>query len=338
MLTHRTRFLALLVLVFSAFSSDTATGYSALYVVGDSLSDTGNAYLALGGTTTTAPYSDLVPAAPYDFAGGRFANGPVWVEGLAAGLGTPLSPSLLGGSSFAFGGARTGPLNGAPANAIPTLVQQAALAAASPLPDDALYVVWGGGNDVRDASLFAAAGDINAAVSVINDAVSNVETTIETLKAAGAQNFLVPNLPDLGLTPVAQLMGPAAAAGANLLSTSFNDALAIMLNGLSGADIQLLDTFTFVNDIFADPVSWGFANLTDPCALANGGLGCADPDGYFFWDGIHPGAAAHALLGDLAVDTVAPAAPVPIPAPIVLMMSGIAGLSMLATRRRRETA
>jgi hypothetical protein len=44
-----------------------------------------------------------------------FSNGPVWVQDLSVdlGLGT-LSPSLAGGTDFAFGGAETGntPQNG----------------------------------------------------------------------------------------------------------------------------------------------------------------------------------------------------------------------------------
>ena len=51
-----------------------------MVVFGDSLSDTGNA--------------------------GRFSNGPVWVEQLAASLNVALEPSLMGGTNFAIGGAK----------------------------------------------------------------------------------------------------------------------------------------------------------------------------------------------------------------------------------------
>ena len=65
-------------------------------VFGDSLSDTGNVFDVFG-----------IPAAP-NFQG-RFSNGPVWVEGLAAGLGAPAPmPSRNGGTNYAYGGAETG--------------------------------------------------------------------------------------------------------------------------------------------------------------------------------------------------------------------------------------
>jgi len=58
-----------------------------IYVFGDSLSDTGNAFSRTGS-----------PPPPY--FNGRFSNGPVWVEYLADRLGLPRNPS----TNFAFGG------------------------------------------------------------------------------------------------------------------------------------------------------------------------------------------------------------------------------------------
>src|SRR5215472_939964 len=73
--------------------------YSELVVFGDSLSDTGNAYLFTDGAAAGPPYFQ-----------GRFSNGPVWVEVLAGELGLPApAPSLSGGANYAFGGAETGP-------------------------------------------------------------------------------------------------------------------------------------------------------------------------------------------------------------------------------------
>ena len=54
--------------------------FSDMVVFGDSLSDTGNV-----ASLTTAVFGSTFPA--YPGAVGRFSNGPVWVETLAAGLG-----------------------------------------------------------------------------------------------------------------------------------------------------------------------------------------------------------------------------------------------------------
>ena len=71
------------------------------YVFGDSLSDTGNVFLAAGA------------GAPPVYFNGRFSNGPVWHEYLT-GNTLALSPFLTGivgdasnGINFAHGGART---------------------------------------------------------------------------------------------------------------------------------------------------------------------------------------------------------------------------------------
>src|SRR5262249_12236907 len=84
--------------------------YAALYIFGDSLSDSGNNAIVLAPNTTPVPISgnDFIPTFPY--ASGHYTNGPVWAQDFAAVLGVSGSPSLLGGTNFAFVGAHTGPL------------------------------------------------------------------------------------------------------------------------------------------------------------------------------------------------------------------------------------
>ncbi|WP_373538555.1 SGNH/GDSL hydrolase family protein [Chamaesiphon sp.] len=74
-----------------------AATFSQLVVYSDSLSDLGLAFDATGGIAP--PYGNLT--------GGRFSNGPLWVEYLAAGLGIATTPN----TNFAVGGATTGTVN-----------------------------------------------------------------------------------------------------------------------------------------------------------------------------------------------------------------------------------
>ncbi len=313
------RALSLVGALAAALVSAQASAYSALYAFGDSLSDTGNVNIITGG----------VPLAPY--APGRFTNGPVWVETLAANLGLSANPALApGGTNWAFGGAPTGPPY---TQSVPYITQQVS-GGFAPLPGylqttggladpNALYVVWGGGNDVRQGS--------------ITGSVANISTAITALATAGAQNFLVMNLPNIGLTPEAQAGGPAAVAGAQFLSVTFNAQLIAATAGLRsslGISIIDVDVFAFLNNTIANAGSLGITNTTGRCYSGATGVGgpgtvCANPNEYVFWDGIHPTARAHQLLGDFAT-----AAVIPVPAAAWLFVSAFAALGAL----RRKAA
>ena len=79
--------------------------FDELVVFGDSGSDNGNDHILSGGLVVPSPYF-----------GGRFSNGPLWVERLAErlGLGHPTernplpAPSEAGGTNYAYGGAEAG--------------------------------------------------------------------------------------------------------------------------------------------------------------------------------------------------------------------------------------
>lgn len=307
----RTNLLAriFLPLLFALFAGQ-ASAFSSLIAFGDSLTDTGNVFALTAGTTPPAPYYN-----------GRFSNGPVWIETFASNLGLSINPSLLGGTNYAFGGAVTGP---SATSSTPTLLQQLGQynAAVSSVADpNALYVVWGGANDLR------ALGNPTGAMS---GAAANIETIINTLIAEGARNFLIPNLPNVGLTPDAIAGGPAAQAFSNALAVAFNNQLAADLPGLAvpGVTINLLDVYSFLNNVVGNPVAYGLNNINTKCFDATVPSVCATPNTYLFWDGIHPTAVAHAALGAYAT------ALVPVPGAVWLFASALSAFGVV----RRKAA
>ena len=299
--------------------------YSALYAFGDSLSDIGNVFAGSGGTE---------PAAPY-FAG-RFSNGPIWLDYLAAQLGTgPMIPSLLGGTDFAFGSATTGyvPTLSNPSLA-PTFAQQVALfnaATGGVAPQSALYAVWIGGTDLLNILQSGVSG--TQALALVQGAAATEATEIAALVGAGARSFLVGLLPDAGKAPSVTVFGPAAAAAASALAAAYNTALETDLSGLGAgpANIFYLDAFSLIDAVVANPGAFGLSNVTDPCyvgPLTGGGTVCATPDQYLFWDTDHPTSAAHAIVAAAAANVA-----VPEPGSLSLLAVGLVGL--LVCRRAR---
>ncbi len=197
------RILAILLAGVLGTSTVSAASFTSLSIFGDSMTDTGNVFLATGGAVPTAPYFS-----------GRFSDGPVWVETLAEQLGFPgaSTASLAGGNNYAFGGARTGAA-GAP---VPGLLAQSAglWGPLHPLADPTgLFVLVGGGNDMRDArSAFQTDSPADQAgrQAAAEAAVANLLANLNFLASKGAKNALIGNLPDLGATPEAVGLGLVA--------------------------------------------------------------------------------------------------------------------------------
>jgi phospholipase/lecithinase/hemolysin len=262
-----------------------APPFSEIVAFGDSLTDTGNVFIATGGA---------IPASPPYF-NGHFSNGPVWVEYLADNLGLPLpAPSLGGGTNYAFSTAETG--FGFTPDGVPNVGTQidAFLGGGNTLQEDDLVVVWAGAND------FIRGGEIRPWVPV-----RNLARHITTLADAGATTILTANLPPLGLLPAFR-DHPLQAAFLNLETVVFNHLLDFTLNRLDrrlpGVDIIRLDVFGLVVQGAADPGEFGFTNVRDP-VLEDGSV-VGDPDTYFWWDEVHPTTRVHELLGDAATEAI----------------------------------
>ena len=330
---------SLLVLCAFLASFNTHAAFTSVWVFGDSLADSGNAFIATAGATEPFPYMNLVPSLPYP--SGTFSDGPVWVQHLAGSLGLPLLPLLGGGTNFAIGGARTGLLPSIGASPDPfAVINQAGLAASiGSLPTGGLYIVGGGGNDVRAAGEYVAAHPLDPAapadaMTAMAEGANNLAAAISALAGAGAERFVVPNLPDVGRTPSLLAQGPVAAGFASALVNEFNTQLVAALPGVEvanpGISIITLDTFGLINAIFADPAAFGLSNVTDACTLQNGGTTCADPSQYLFWDGIHPTTVAHRISADAAL-----AAIVPLPGAVWSFATGLFMLAGVAGRKGR---
>ncbi|MCW5619653.1 MAG: SGNH/GDSL hydrolase family protein [Burkholderiales bacterium] len=326
---------ALILLVWFGVGSAHAIPYSMLVVFGDSLADSGNNAVLVDtgqipgfepGARTDVPVSGntFIPTAPY--ASGRYSNGPVWTEQLAAALGLSASASLLGGTNFAFGGALVGP-----GGQVPSLLDQVGMflsGSGGVAAGDALYVVQGGGNDARRALAAAAMGDDPA--PFIAGYAANVGTLLDTLIASGARNLLLATVPDIGLLPAVQALGAPAAGLASLLAAQMNLALMAQLAALTsvpGLDIDILDLYGAVNAVFADPASFGLSDVTNACAADPACI--ADPSGTLYWDGLHVTSTAAGLLAGAALAAITE---IPEPASLVLLLA-----VLLAWRMQRRS-
>jgi phospholipase/lecithinase/hemolysin len=319
-----------------------AQAIPALYVFGDSLSDEGNLSALTGGA---------IPVAP-TYNGGRFSNGPTWASQFSQTLG--LGPSVpsrvpgLGGTNFAHGLARsddvptTLPL---PSTAINLPDQVAAYVAGPNAPAGALFAVWAGANNMLQALAAAPGQGVNAPAFLaaeVQKAVTGVLSGLQALRLDGATEFLVLNLPDLGLVPRFALdPNPAVAATATLVSQSFNAGLAqglALFDSIPGVNLRTVDIFGLFRDVVANPGPSGLTNLSTPCvtgpvpeiyfiaAAATNACSPADAATRLFWDPIHPTTAGHAIIAAAAMSAV--------PAPAAAGLLVVAVLGLVAVRRR----
>ncbi|MCK0148475.1 SGNH/GDSL hydrolase family protein [Marivita sp. S6314] len=275
-----------------------------LYIFGDSLSDDGASAVQLQDE-------------PIDlFFAGRASNGLVWHENIRNDLAVApaatsisqapnaqgfLSGSDLNGINFAHSGAVS---DSDSKPTLPGAVQQAegfaALVASGdiPAPDDQdVFVIWIGGNDFlqfADANLVELFQILNLGPSI----TQNIETTVETLQAVGASNFLILGQPTVGGAFLGNRAAesPLIASLWNNIAEGFNtrlDAYVDDLNTTPGQNALFIDIAALVEEIEDTPEAFGFDNVTSDIFADDAAL---DDQSYFSVDGIHPTGAGHAVI------------------------------------------
>jgi outer membrane lipase/esterase len=238
--------LAVLAVVPQALRAAIPT-YDNLYVFGDSYCDVGNLSIASQG----------VEPGPYYF-NGRFSNGPLWVDHVAGFLGLPMKPALAGGTNYAFGGAWVTAPQTIPGGTIPSVPEQVLLYLSqhgNKADPNALYILEGGGNDILNTTT----GSPEFLGFEIALGITDSE---RILRQAGAKNFLIPNLFNVGLLPAAA--GNVAFAKAASYAT--NEAIDILLAFEPQPHVTILriDVFSMMNSIEKDPTHLDLSTLLTP--------------------------------------------------------------------------
>ena len=281
-----------------------ASAYTQVWVFGDSLSDVGNfAY------KTQTAYGVSYPGSQFNYSDHRFTNSSdtkpsgrtytgVWHEQLERRFlnMTPVTNSRNGGTDYAFGdaetldGTRDVTIQSTPAGDLTVTIDNMGKQVSDYLSKftadpQALYIVWGGAND-----MFADHSDANVTATA-----ARMGGLVTKLAQAGARTFIVPNLPPLGDTPnyntnandMTQLNNASAS-----YRTQLNSALdtAVAQLGSQGITITVvrIDVYSLFQGLIANPSLYGFTNVTNSVQ----GLS-TNPDQYLFWDNVHPTTAGH---------------------------------------------
>ena len=264
---------------------------SDILVFGDSLSDMGNAKSSILNVPDTPPYWN-----------GRFSNGPVWIEHLsqAYGINTTYGSSTNSGDNRAFGGSQTG--QGYSYVLLPnvgTQIDSYISNVKATFGQDELVVLWAGGNDFLYGS-----GDPD----VIS---SNMISHITALASAGAEKFLIANLPPLEQTPEGSSRSVSEQNRLAAGVVEYNNKLDAGVTGLISAlniRVDYIDVHTLFNEIVGNASHLGITNTADsacsssgsilPLPICNSGDTVANNvDEYLYFDKAHPTASMHLIIG-----------------------------------------
>ena len=330
MLRHVCLF-GVLVFILGFTCSAWGQNFSNVVVFGDSLSDSGNA-------------GSLRPLPP----GSSFTTNPdpVWSEIVAETFGASGMNSLAGGSNYAFAGACVNPATPCTFDLVPTVTEQIDqhfLKSDGQADPNALYVIWGGANDVANS---AETDPPNAARHTVMAAGVNI-AQIRRLQDAGARHIVVYNLPDVGKFPYAGNQSPLVRGALTQLVTTYNEGIHAGIRE-SEDGIVPINVFAFFNEIVENHGTYGITDTTgtacgEPdagravsitCGPQDSGYPVTDKSGenqqYLFADRSHPSGATHAMIANVVTSTLA--------APVQVSLAGEGGVEMAGIHRSAVSA
>lgn len=269
-----------------------------IVVFGDSLSDNGNLYELM---------QHQLPQSP-PYYEGRFSNGPVWVEHVAAAYFPTQPASHL--FDYAVGG--SGVSEDEDDEVLFTLRKQVnnyLVSHKDQASADSLYVVWIGANNYLGLP-----EDTEKTLKEVNDGIVH---NLNRLISKGAKHILLINLPNLGKTPAATEFD--AADIMNYFAVEHNKRLAQAFNGLKQNNPEVewfyFDLGSMFDDVIENPAKYGVTNTGGTCSNSTVDeftkkswlrmIASVKPkentdacDGYLFFDLVHPTAMAHKMIAE----------------------------------------
>jgi hypothetical protein len=262
-----------------------SAGFSSIYAFGD------------GVCTTTAEPTGI----PY--YGGRYCNGRVWIEVMAKWQGVTYDQGK-NISEFELDSIDL-------KNSANAFVQP-------PDAGTALFIVWR-----NDADFVNAIGaDISVPYSnaapwdaLADQSIADHVYAIGKLHDKGAREFVMPNAVNVTSVPFYNDFDPddRAYARARIIeyNAQFKQAMLGLMAARQGLKIHLPDTFTFFEQVLANPVAYGMINPSIEEGNA-GGLDSGDPAlagagaQYVFWDDYHPTAKFQMHLAAFIQQIISP--------------------------------
>lgn len=180
--------------------------------------------------------------------------------------------------------------------------------------EETLVTEWSGANDLITVNSVPTK---EAADKAVKARIVNLEALIRN----GYKNFVLMNLPDLGLTPRYQAKSSSEQEKATKCSNYFNQQLTLRAEKLKkkyraqNIFIDVFDVFSLLTQVYHAPEQYGFSkgklktpytsseqfkhNEADPVDQT---IKISPADGYMFWDDVHPTATMHAWLAEKYLD------------------------------------
>ncbi len=294
----------------------------------------------------------IIPEKPY--WNYRFSNGRVWSEYLAEMLAIQKSDEDVY-TNKAFGGSWTATydyqltvwnLIRHPIGTIKNLIvgklippslgltAQAYLLEHQKVNDESVYFLFSGANDYLNVLQFEANYDQLVMSKYIDNVLDSLAATVFKLEHAGAQQFVIMGLPNLGETP--RYVNTTDREVLNAAVEQHNERLQQRIEEWKvlypKTDFLYVDIQAYLTKAVSTPEQFGFTNTRDACIdvtfpmfsafakspfannyvlqyaqvlqyqdkrLAAGEKNfhvCKTPDSYLFWDEVHPSTRAHKYL------------------------------------------
>lgn len=272
--------------------------YSKLVAFGDSLSDTGNL------SSVTLPF-------PYPFYQNRVSDGPVALDYLAESIGSTASASLhLDGSNDGYNYAVAG------GNILGSDVEDLAPQVSAYLnrvngaaDTQALHAVIMGGNDIRAIRGITSSSIANSEINLILD---QLFTQLTRLSNAGATQFLIANVANIGRIPETlqrEASDPGVSNRVEGYSQSYNVLLQQRVTDFvqqTGAQITLFDLFAELETIIDNATQLGFSYTEVGCFVdLDFHPGCLFGfafDQFIFFDNLHPTNGTNQIIAQAMIE------------------------------------